>query len=56
MIKMRSECAIQIQKEVYLCFIVYTKAFDKVLRRNVEKIRGKHYLYVKGIQAIRNFY
>ena len=38
MIRMLSERAIEMQKDLYMCFIDYTKAFDKVQHEELLKL------------------
>ena len=56
MMRMLSERAIEMQKHIYVCFIDYTKAFDKV--RNVELFDLLQHLDLNGkdIRLIRNLY
>ena len=49
------EPALEVQKEVYLCFIDYTEAFDKI--RHGEIITKTHMkIDGKDLRAIQNMY
>lgn len=48
MIRMLSERAIQMQ-DVHLCFIDYTKAFDKVKHKDLFELLGKLDIFQKGV-------
>ena len=56
MVRMISERAIEMQKNLYLCFIDYTKAFDKVQHEELFKLLQALDLDGKDIQLIRNLY
>ena len=56
MLRMLSERAIEMQKEVYVCFIDYTKAFDKVRHEDLMDILQDLDLDGKDIRLIRNLY
>ena len=52
------ERAIDVQKDLYLCFIIndYSKAFDKVKHSDLLKIFLKHNCDGKDLRVIRNLY
>ncbi|XP_069993113.1 uncharacterized protein [Penaeus vannamei] len=56
MIRMLSERAIEMQKDLYVCFIDYTKAFDKVQHAELLKMLETLDLDGKDIRLIRNLY
>lgn len=56
MLKMLSGSAIQTQKNVYLCFIDYTKAFDKVHHKELLELLSNHDIFEKDIRIIKNLY
>ena len=56
MIRMLSEGAIEMQKDLYLCFIDYTKAFDKVQHEELLGMLGKLDIHGKDLRIFRNLY
>ena len=58
MVKMLSERerAMEMQRDLYLCFIDYTKAFDKVQHEELSKALQSLGLDGKVIRLIRNLY
>ncbi|GFN78636.1 endonuclease-reverse transcriptase [Plakobranchus ocellatus] len=56
MLRMIIERALEMQKDIYLCFIDYTKAFDRV--KHWEMIKQLKQLHVDGkdLQIIKNIY
>lgn len=56
MLRMLSERAIGMQREVYVCFIDYTKAFDKVRHEDLMDILQDLDIDGKDIRLIRNLY
>ena len=50
------ERALEIQKDVYLCFIDYTKAFDRVRHDEIIKELTKLRIDGKDIRIIKNVY
>jgi len=56
MVRMLSERAIEMQKDLYMCFIDYTKAFDKVQHAELPKMLETFDLDGKDIRLIRNLY
>ena len=56
MVHMLSERAIEMQKDVYMCFIDYTKAFDKVKHEELLQILQCLDLDGKDLRLIRNLY
>ncbi len=56
MIRMLSERAIEMQKDLYMCFIDYTKAFDKVRHEEILKMLESLDLDGKDVRLIRNLY
>src|SRR5688572_29398703 len=56
MLKMISEKAIEMQKDVYACFIDYTKAFDKVRHEDFMEILQELDIDGKDIRVVRNLY
>ncbi|XP_047494947.1 uncharacterized protein LOC125043038 [Penaeus chinensis] len=54
MVRMLSERAIEMQRDLYLCFIDYTKAFDKVQHEELLKALQSIDLVGKDIRLIRN--
>ena len=56
MLRMLSERAIEIQRDVYLRFIDYTKAIDKVQHEEMLKVLHNLDIDRKNIRIIRNLY
>ena len=56
MIRMLSERAIKMQKDVFICFIDYTKAFDRVQHKQPMHILNCLDLDGKDIRLIQNLY
>ncbi|MCH9665805.1 MAG: hypothetical protein K0U41_08180 [Gammaproteobacteria bacterium] len=56
MVRMLSERAIEMQKDLYICFIDYTKAFDKVQHEKLWKLIENLDLDGKDMRLIRNLY
>ena len=56
MIRMLSERAIEMQKDLYLCFIDYTKTFDKVQHEELLGMLGKLDIHGKDLRIVRNLY
>jgi len=56
MVRMLSERAIEMQNYLYMCFIDYTKAFDKVQHAELLKMLETLDLDGKDIRLIRNLY
>ena len=50
------ERTLEIQKEVYLCFIDYTKAFDRVQHMEIIKQLQKLHVDGKDLRIIKNIY
>jgi len=50
------ERAVEMQKDVYMCFIDYTKAFDKVKHEDLFEELGKLDLCKKDISLLQNLY
>ena len=50
------ERALEIQKDVYLCFIDYTKAFDRVRHHEIIKELTKLKIDGKDLRIIKNMY
>ena len=50
------ERCLEVQRDVYLCFIDYEKAFDKVQHEKLIEIMNKHLLGKEHVQLIRNLY
>lgn len=50
------ERAIEVQKNLYLCFIDYSKAFDKVRHSDLFDILLRHNCDGKDLRVIRNLY
>ena len=56
MVRMLSERAIEMQKDLYMCFIDYTKAFDKVQHEELFKMLQSLDIDGKDIRLLRNLY
>ena len=50
------EPTLEIQKEVYLCFIDYTKEFDKFQHMEIIKQLQKLHVDGKDLRIIKNIY
>ena len=50
------ERALEVQKDVYLCFIDYTKAFDKVKHDELLKLLNQLHVDGKDLRIIKNMY
>ena len=48
--------AIEVEKDLYLCFIDYSKAFDKVKHSDLFDILLRHYCDRKDLRVIRNMF
>ena len=55
-LRMLSERAIEMQKDLYVCFIDYTKAFDKVQHEELFKLLHGLDLDGKDLRVLRNLY
>ena len=55
-LRMIAERAIEMQKDVYVCFIDYTKAFDKVKHKDLIDMLQQIGLDGKDLRLIRNLY
>ena len=56
MIRTLTERAIEIQKDLYLCFIDYTKAFDKLRHEEMMSILDSLNIDGKDLRIVRNIY
>ena len=56
MIRTLTERAIEIQKELYVCFIDYTKAFDKLRHEEIMSILDSLNIDGKDLRIVRNIY
>ena len=56
LLRMISERAIEMQKDLYICFIDYTKAFEKVQHKEPFNSLQNLDLYRKDLRIIRNLY
>ena len=54
--RMLTERAIEVQKDVYMCFIDYEKAFDKVKHSDLIEILQNLNLDGKDVRIINNLY
>ena len=54
--KMLGGRCLQMQREVYLCFIEHKKAFDKVQHEGIMRTLNKHILEKEYIQLIKSLY
>ena len=54
--RMLTERAVEVQKEVHMCFIGYEKAFDKVKHSDLIEILQTENLYGKDVRIINNLY
>lgn len=55
-IRMLSENATEVQKDVYMCFINYTMAFDKIRQKDLFKLLSNLDTIEMYIRIIRNLY
>ncbi len=55
-LRMLTERAIEMQKDLYICYIDYTKAFDKVRHEELMKILSELDIDGKDIRIVRNLY
>ena len=55
-LRMISERAIEMKKDLYICFIDYTKAFDKVQHREIFSLLQDLDLDGKDLRVLRNLY
>lgn len=53
MLRMLSEREIQIQKDVYLCFTNYAKAFDKVRNKDLLELLANFYIFGRDIKIMK---
>jgi len=51
-----TERAVEMQKDVYMCFIDYTKAFDKVRHEDLFEDLGKLDIYGKDLRLLQSLY
>ena len=56
MIRTLTERAIEIQKDLYLCFIDYTKAFDKLRHEEIMSILDSLNIDGKDLRIVLNIY
>ena len=56
MIRTLTERATEIQKDLYLCFIDYTKAFDKLRHEEIMSILYSLNIDGKDLRIVRNIY
>ena len=56
MLRMLTERAVEMQKDVYVCFIDYTKAFDKERHEELMNMLQDLEIDGKDIRLIRNMY
>ena len=56
MVRMISERGIEIQKDVYMCFIDYTKTFDNAKHDELFKLLSTLDINGKDLRLIRNLY
>ncbi|MGX9987587.1 reverse transcriptase domain-containing protein [Soonwooa purpurea] len=56
MLRILSERAIQVQKKLYLCFIDYAKAFDKVRHKGLFELLSSLDIFGKDIRVLKNLY
>ena len=55
-LRMLSERAIEVQKDLYFCFIDYEKAFDRVKHENLIKMLKNINIDGKDLRIIKNLY
>ena len=53
---MLMERCIEVQKDIYLCFIDYSKVFDKVKNQNLFSILDNLDIDGKDLRIVRNLY
>ncbi len=53
---MIAERAIEVQQDLYLCFIDYTKAFDTIKHENIIHLLREHMIDGKDLRIIKNMY
>ena len=51
-----TERAVEMQKDVYMCFIDYKKAFDKVRHDQLFEDLGKLDFFGKDLELLKNLY
>ena len=51
-----TERAVEMQKDIYMCFIDYAKAFDKVRHRELFENLDKLDLYRKDVHLLASLY
>ncbi|XP_037779155.1 uncharacterized protein LOC119575579 [Penaeus monodon] len=56
MMRMSSERAVEMQKDMYMCFVDYTKAFDKVQHEELLQTLQRLDMDGKDIRLLRNLY
>ena len=56
MLRTLTERAIEIQRDLYLCFIDYTKAFDKLRHEEIMLILDSLNIDCKDLRIVRNIY
>ena len=56
MLRTLTERAIEIQRDLYLCFIDYTKAFDKLRHEEIMSILDSLNIDGKDLRIVRNIY
>ena len=56
MLRTLTERAIEIQKDLYLCLIDYTKAFDKLRHEEIMSILDSLNIDGKDLRIVRNIY
>ena len=55
-LRMITERCVEMQKDVYICFIDYTKAFDKVQHVTLVEILQELDINCKDLEIIKNLY
>ena len=55
-VRIITERAVEMQKEVYICFIDYTNAFDKVKRKDLFEDLSKLDLHGKDLRLLTSLY
>ena len=56
MLRTLTERTIEIQRDLYLCFIDYTKAFDKLRHEEIMSILDSLNIDGKDLRIVRNIY
>ena len=56
MLRTLTERAIEIQKDLYLCFIDFTKALDKLRHKEIMSILDSLNIVGKDLRIVRNIY